>query len=142
MSYPVRERAHKSRLIGKKDPVNGSLKGLACARLCVDLNYSPSFSFAFYNGAFLRDGLVAVHIEVDLLRSRIPVIPEYDLLGGFHGLHLRLLDADRNRCGPGGIGQLIPSEGAPGLLVGYSRDSYLSAAGVIRPRVSEFPNAG
>jgi len=81
--------------------MNLGLEGFAGARLDVDLDYLPSFSFTLNYGPLLRDGLIAVHVEVDLFSSWIPVVPEHDLLGGFHGLRLRHLDADSNRCGAG-----------------------------------------
>jgi len=67
--------------------MNLSLEGFAYARLDVDLHYLPSFSFTLNEGPLLGDGLVAVHVEVDLFSSWIAVVPEYYLLGGFHGPH-------------------------------------------------------
>ena len=60
--------------------MNLGLEGFADARLHVDLDYLPSFSLTLDNGALLGDGLVAVHVEVDLFRRWIAVVPVYDLL--------------------------------------------------------------
>jgi hypothetical protein len=65
--------------------VNGSLEGFVRTRFDVDLNYFPSFPSTLNKRTLLRDGLVAVHVEVDLFRSWIAVIPEHYLFGGFHG---------------------------------------------------------
>jgi hypothetical protein len=79
--------------------MDARLEGFADARLDVDLDYFPSFPFAFNKRTLLRDGFVTVHVEVDLFRSWIAVIPEHYLLGGFHGPHLCQLDADSRSCG-------------------------------------------
>ena len=74
-------------------------EGFADARLDVDLDYFPSFPFAFNEAALLRDGLVAVHVEVDLFSGGIPVVPEHDLLGRLHVPYLCQLDAGSSSCG-------------------------------------------
>ncbi len=79
--------------------MNLGLEGFAHARLDIDLDYLPPFSFTLNEGPLLGNGLIAVHVEVDLFRSWIPVVPEYDLLGRFHGPHLCQLDADSRSCG-------------------------------------------
>jgi hypothetical protein len=63
--------------------VNGSLEGFVRTRFDVDLIYFPSFPSTLNKRTLLRDGLVAVHVEVDLFRSWISVIPEHYLFGGF-----------------------------------------------------------
>jgi hypothetical protein len=79
--------------------MDARLEGFADARLDVNLDYLPSFPFAFNKRTLLRDGFVTVHVEVDLFRRWIAVIPEHYLLGGFHGPQLCQLDADSNSCG-------------------------------------------
>jgi hypothetical protein len=74
-------------------------EGFADARLDVDLDDLPSFPFAFNQGALLRDGLVAIHVEVDLFSGWIAVVPEHDLLGRLHVPHLCQLDAGSSSCG-------------------------------------------
>jgi len=64
--------------------MDGRREGFADARLDVNLDYLPAFPFAFNKRPLLRDGLVAVHVQVDLFRRRIPVVPEHDLLGRLH----------------------------------------------------------
>jgi hypothetical protein len=108
--------------------MNLGLEGFAYARLDVDLHYLPSFSLALNKRALLGDGLVAVHVEVDLFSSWIAVVSEHDLLGGFHSLHLRHLDADWNRCGAGACSAGLFSRRAKEscqIVAGYSRDSYV-----------------
>ena len=73
-------------------------EGFADARLDVDLDYLPSFPFAFNEAALLRDGLVAVHVEVDLFSGWIAVVPEHDLLGRLHVPHPCQLDAGSRSC--------------------------------------------
>ena len=68
-------------VVGEENPMNLGLEGFASACLHIDLDDLPSFSLTLDKGALRRDGLVAVHVEVDLFRSWIAVVPEYDLLG-------------------------------------------------------------
>jgi hypothetical protein len=49
------------------------------------LDYLPPFSLALDKRALRGDGLISVHIKVDLLSSWIAIEAEHDLLGGFHG---------------------------------------------------------
>ena len=83
--------------------MDAGLEGFGRVCLHADSHYLPSFSFTLNEGILRGDRLVAVHVQVDFFRSGIAVVPEHDLLGGFHGFHLRPLDADRNRCGASGL---------------------------------------
>jgi hypothetical protein len=74
-------------------------EGFADARLDVDLDHLPPFSFTLNYGALLRDGLIAVHVEVDLFRGRITVVPKHYLLGRLHAPHLCQFDADSSLWG-------------------------------------------
>jgi hypothetical protein len=79
--------------------MNGGLKRFARARLDVNLQYLPLFPFAFKKRTLLRDGLIAVHVEVDFFRGWITVVPEHYLLGRLHVPHLSQLDADTGSWG-------------------------------------------
>src|SRR6266404_9672608 len=89
----------KSQLVGEENSMNVSRERFGHTRLLVDLDYFPPFPFAFNKRALLGDGLVTVHIEVDLFSSWIAVVPEHYLLGGFHDPHPCQLDADSSSCG-------------------------------------------
>jgi hypothetical protein len=82
--------------------MDAGLEGFGRVCLHADSHYLPSFSFTLNKGILRGDRLVAVHVKVDLFRSWVAVVPEHDLLGGFHGFHLRPLDADMTRCGATG----------------------------------------
>ncbi len=105
--------------VGEENPVDAGLEGFGRVCFYADSHHFPSFSFTLDKGILRGDRLVAVHVQVDLFCSWVSVIPEHDLLGGFHGFHLRPLDAVRNRCGASGCSAL------PGFQIvrGYFRDS-------------------
>ena len=65
--------------------MNRCLEGFTRTRLDVYLDYLPPFSLALDKRALRGDGLISVHIKVDLLSSWIAIVAEHDLLGGFHG---------------------------------------------------------
>jgi hypothetical protein len=79
--------------------VKGSLEGFANAHLRHDLDHLPPFAPALNNGALLGDGLIAVHVEVDLFSSWIAIVPEHYLFGRFHGPYPCQLDADSSSRG-------------------------------------------
>ncbi len=107
-------------LVGEENPVDAGLEGFGRVCFYADSHHFPSFSFTLNKGILRGDRLVAVHVQVDLFRSRIAVVPEHDLLGGFQGFHLRrYLDADRNRCGASGCFALASFQ----IVRGYFRDS-------------------
>jgi len=79
--------------------VNGSPEGFADARFGDDFDYLPPFASTLNNGALLRNGLVTVHVEVDLFSGRVTVIPKHYLLGRLHVPHLCQLDANSSLSG-------------------------------------------
>jgi hypothetical protein len=74
----------KSQFIRQKNSISGYLEGFSSVSLHDDLDYFPSLSFALNNGTWLGRRFVAVHVQIDLFRSGIFVIPKHDLLGHFH----------------------------------------------------------
>jgi hypothetical protein len=47
--------------------MNGNLERFGHASLHVDLNHLPAFPFALNEGALLGNGLITVHVKIDLL---------------------------------------------------------------------------
>jgi hypothetical protein len=84
---PWQTTSAPSRLIGEENPVSRNLKGFCRVPLDIDLDYLPSFSFSINKAAPLRNGSIAVHVEVDLVGRWISVVPKDDLLSGFHATH-------------------------------------------------------
>jgi hypothetical protein len=76
--------AVKSQLVGEENPVNGDLEGFSHAGLHVNLDHLPSFPFALNEGALFGNGFVTVHVQVDLFRGWIVVVPKHYLLGDSH----------------------------------------------------------
>jgi hypothetical protein len=60
------------------------LEWLCYVSFHVDLDYLPSRPFTFNRGALFRNGLVAVHIEIDVLGVWIAVVPIHYLLRNVH----------------------------------------------------------
>ena len=53
--------------------MDGDFEGFGHVSLHVNLDYLPSFSFSLNKGALLGNGLVTVHVKIDLLGSWIAV---------------------------------------------------------------------